>query len=45
MGKILSGHPICKGQILNADELGELYDGLKENSLNNYSHLLTGKPL
>jgi pyridoxine kinase len=32
-----------KGQRLNADELGDLFDGLRLNDLtNNYTHLLTG---
>lgn len=31
-----------KGQRLNSDELAELFDGLRLNSLLDYSHLLTG---
>ncbi|EDV25249.1 uncharacterized protein TRIADDRAFT_25994 [Trichoplax adhaerens] len=31
-----------KGQILNATELWDLYEGLRENNLHEYSHLLTG---
>jgi len=37
-----TGYPVFKGQVLNATELGDLYDGLKANKLNRYSHLLTG---
>ena len=38
----LTGYKKWKGQILNADELGDLYTGLKENDIATYSHLLTG---
>ncbi|XP_072035916.1 pyridoxal kinase-like isoform X5 [Amphiura filiformis] len=31
-----------KGQVLNAEELRGVYDGLRLNKINNYSHLLTG---
>lgn len=31
-----------KGQRLNSDELTELFDGLRQNDLLNYTHLLTG---
>ena len=39
---LIVGYEVCNGQILNSDELGELYEGLRANHLNNYSHLLTG---
>ena len=42
MLQCLSGYPLWKGQILNAENLGELYDALKDNGLTDYSHLLTG---
>ena len=32
-----------KGQRLNSDELSELFEGLRLNSLLDYTHLLTGK--
>lgn len=32
-----------KGQRLNSNELGDLIDGLRLNSLLNYTHLLTGR--
>lgn len=31
-----------KGQRLNSDELEELFNGLRENNLIDYTHLLTG---
>ncbi|XP_015920849.1 pyridoxal kinase [Parasteatoda tepidariorum] len=37
-----TGYESIKGQILKADELTELYDGLKTNNLLHCSHLLTG---
>ena len=40
---IILGYGPFKGQILGAGDLGELYEGLQENRLNeNYTHLLTG---
>ena len=30
--------------MLNSDELQELYDGLKLNSVNQYDYVLTGEP-
>ena len=39
---LLVGYDCCKGAVLQAQELGELYSGLKENDLTRYSHLLTG---
>ncbi|XP_033117147.1 pyridoxal kinase-like [Anneissia japonica] len=35
-------YELIKGQVLNADELKCLYDGIKGNGINRYSHLLTG---
>ncbi|XP_035664514.1 pyridoxal kinase-like [Branchiostoma floridae] len=37
-----TGYKCFKGQVLNADELKELFDGLKSNNINNYSYLVTG---
>ena len=37
------GYPSFKGQVLNSGDLGALYEGLKANDLNQYTHLLTGK--
>lgn len=37
-----TGYPAFKGQILNAEELQDLYDGLKLNRITKYSHILTG---
>lgn len=36
------GYPSWKGQVLQADQLWALYEGLVENQLNDYTHLLTG---
>lgn len=35
-------YKIFKGQRLNSNELSDLFDGLRENNLLNYTHLLTG---
>ena len=32
-----------KGQVLQSEELKVLYEGLKENEIDYYSHVLTGK--
>ncbi|XP_061278873.1 pyridoxal kinase isoform X2 [Bos mutus] len=37
-----TGYSHWKGQVLNSDELQELYDGLKLNSVNQYDYVLTG---
>ncbi|KAI0215458.1 Pyridoxal kinase [Lamellibrachia satsuma] len=37
-----TGYACFKGQVLEATQLGELYEGLKANDLNKYTHLLTG---
>lgn len=37
-----TGYKVVKGQILNEKDLEDLVSGLIENSLHNYSHLLTG---
>lgn len=38
-----SGYDHWKGQVLNSDELHELYEGLKLNNVNKYDYVLTGK--
>ncbi|XP_071956917.1 pyridoxal kinase-like [Antedon mediterranea] len=35
-------YKVCNGQVLNGDDLKCLYDGIKENDINRYSHVLTG---
>lgn len=42
-GVYFAGYAHWKGQVLNSDELHELYDGLKLNSVNQYDYVLTGK--
>ncbi|KAJ8673649.1 hypothetical protein QAD02_004911 [Eretmocerus hayati] len=37
-----TGYKVFKGQILNEDDLNVLIDGLIENDLDHYTHLLTG---
>lgn len=37
-----TGYKCFKGQVLQAEELKVLYDGLRENEIDFYSHLLTG---
>ena len=37
------GYAHGKGQVLNADELHEVYEGLKLNDVNKYDYVLTGK--
>nr|CAD7576974.1 unnamed protein product [Timema californicum] len=37
-----TGYKVWKGQILNEHELDDLTDGLSQNGLDNYTHLLTG---
>jgi pyridoxine kinase len=37
-----TGHKVIKGQRLTKDDLENLYQGLKENGINKYSHILTG---
>ncbi|XP_032485468.1 pyridoxal kinase isoform X1 [Phocoena sinus] len=37
-----TGYSHWKGQVLNSDELHELYDGLKLNDVNKYDYVLTG---
>uniref|UniRef100_A0A2K5W0Y1 Pyridoxal kinase n=2 Tax=Macaca fascicularis TaxID=9541 RepID=A0A2K5W0Y1_MACFA len=36
------GYAHWKGQVLNSDELQELYEGLKLNNVNKYDYVLTG---
>ncbi|EPQ09667.1 Pyridoxal kinase [Myotis brandtii] len=37
-----TGYAHWKGQVLNADELHEVYEGLKLNNVNKYDYVLTG---
>ncbi|XP_014675841.1 PREDICTED: pyridoxal kinase-like, partial [Priapulus caudatus] len=37
-----TGYKHVKGQVLNAEELGELFDGLVLNDIHHYTHILTG---
>ncbi|XP_003798128.1 pyridoxal kinase [Otolemur garnettii] len=37
-----TGYAHWKGQVLNADELHELYEGLRLNNVNKYDYVLTG---
>ncbi len=37
-----TGYKSFRGQRLDSNDLAELYLGLKENDLLNYTHLLTG---
>ncbi|XP_019379419.1 PREDICTED: pyridoxal kinase [Gavialis gangeticus] len=37
-----TGYAHWKGQVLNSDELHELYEGLKLNNVNHYDYVLTG---
>uniref|UniRef100_A0A8P0SXK0 Pyridoxal kinase n=2 Tax=Canis lupus familiaris TaxID=9615 RepID=A0A8P0SXK0_CANLF len=37
-----TGYAHWKGQVLNSDELHELYEGLKLNDVNKYDYVLTG---
>lgn len=37
-----TGYTHWKGQVLNSDELHELYEGLKLNNVNKYDYVLTG---
>ncbi|XP_064353153.1 pyridoxal kinase isoform X2 [Dromaius novaehollandiae] len=37
-----TGYAHWKGQVLNSDELHELYEGLKLNNVNQYDYVLTG---
>uniref|UniRef100_A0A914YTX9 Pyridoxal kinase n=1 Tax=Panagrolaimus superbus TaxID=310955 RepID=A0A914YTX9_9BILA len=37
-----TGHKVVRGQRLTKDDLDILYQGLKENGINKYSHILTG---
>lgn len=40
---LLLGYEHWKGQVLTADELHVLYEGIKLNSVNHYDYVLTGK--
>ena len=37
------GYKTFKGQVLNANDLDQLIDGLRSNELLSYDYLLTGK--
>ncbi|XP_070568031.1 pyridoxal kinase-like [Ptychodera flava] len=37
-----TGYKVFQGQVLNAEELKTLYEGLKINEIDQYSHVLTG---
>ncbi|KAJ8255577.1 hypothetical protein COCON_G00194410 [Conger conger] len=37
-----TGYPHWKGQVLTADELNVLYEGIKLNNVNHYDYVLTG---
>jgi len=37
-----TGYPSWKGQVLQADQLWDLYEGLVANQLDSYTHVLTG---
>lgn len=37
-----AGYAHWKGQVLNSNELHELYEGLKLNNVNKYDYVLTG---
>lgn len=37
-----TGYPQCKGQVLNSEELQDLYEGLRLNRITKYTHILTG---
>ena len=43
--QLLAGYGKFRGQILTDRELGDLHEGLKENNITRYTHLLTGKRL
>lgn len=38
-----TGYAHWKGQVLNSDELHELYEGLQLNGVNKYDYVLTGE--
>jgi hypothetical protein len=40
---LFAGYGKFKGQVLNASDVECLYEGLKENNIHNFTHLLTGK--
>jgi pyridoxal/pyridoxine/pyridoxamine kinase len=39
---IILGYKCFKGQVLSDSDLSDLYEGLKVNDINHYTHLLTG---
>lgn len=40
---LFSGYSHWKGQVLTADELHVLYEGIKLNNVHHYDYVLTGK--
>lgn len=38
------GYAHWKGQVLTAEELHVLYEGIKLNKVNHYDYILTGEP-
>jgi pyridoxine kinase len=40
---VISGYPTFRGQVLNGKQLWDLIEGLEENQLLHYTHLLTGE--
>ena len=43
MCALFPGYKNVKGQVLNSNELLDLYTGLTANELDKYSYILTGK--
>ena len=39
----MSGYSHWKGQVLTAEELIDLYEGIKLNEVNHYDYILTGE--
>lgn len=39
----IPGYSHWKGQVLTAEELNVLYEGIKLNKVNHYDYILTGK--
>lgn len=43
MSLLTSGYAHWKGQVLTAEELNVLYEGIKLNKVNHYDYILTGE--
>lgn len=41
--RVISGYPTFRGQVLDGKQLWDLIEGLEENQLLHYTHLLTGE--